>query len=340
MEPPEKRRKVAKAPAKKRRTEPVRVRNRTRQTPVKKQISAESEKEPKDAPRVPVRRNPKRGAALKEPTSKPLVPWLGRGLSVSQDLSDSNQTQSLMELPTPPSNVAAKDWPHIWYGDDAPTPRWLVTLDGTDPATGKDLALDAIKIRLDQTIIKGVSPHDHPRSYDSSLGLGGLIWGFDPGPEKDWCGLNEAQLYELAYRSLEEALNDPTCREQFRIAIRGGKYQEAIANVEDPLPPLPPTPETHLLTPGSYLKFIKDRETKIGAPSYYFPRNTERPRMAVLTAVQSPIVKQMSLHRKGTMGPPGEISISYSPLGSEVVARKPELRKEPIAGNKTADIGK
>lgn len=342
MGPPNKRRKKAQGPAKKGQVDPARVKRPTKRAPAKKRVSSKTVDETEDAPKVPLRRNPKRGAAARERASKLEVPWLGRGLSVVQDPWDPRKDQPLWTMPTPPSNVGANSWPDIRYGDDAPTPRWRVTLDDADPATGNDLALDVIKVRIGQSIINGVGPHDHPRSYDSGFGLGGLVWAFDPGPEKDWCGLTETQLYEFAYRSLEEALKDATCREQFRIAIREGKYQDAVFNVEDPLPPLPPTPETNHLGPGTGLRFLLDRETKIGAASFTFPRSYKRPSMTVLRGEQHPMVKQMFLHRKGTLGPPGEISPSIPDRPrqpGQTVATKSKLSKEHVLRGKTSNAG-
>ncbi|KAJ5574145.1 uncharacterized protein N7459_008572 [Penicillium hispanicum] len=240
-------------------------------------------------PNQPLRRNPVRGQKATESPQPPPAAWLARGLDQAQD--PANPDRSLWQIPTPPASLGSRVWPSIWYGDDAPQPRWRVVPDDTDPETGRDLAPDLIKTRIAETIISGVFPNGHPRSYDSSLGLGGLVWAFDSGPETGWNGLNEEQLYEYAFRCLEEVLKDPTCREQFRIAIRRGNYLEAISNVEDPLPPLPATPDTNHFGQASGLENIKGDGTKIGEVTYYFPRSYKRPFMTITEAYRKAVPK-------------------------------------------------
>ena len=241
-------------------------------------------------------------AAAQAPVPQPpAAAWVARGLQKVQDPAHSDQIS--LKLPHPPISLGDRVWPRIGYGDDTSMPRWRVTPDNVDPATGRDLAPFLIRTRPAETIIRGLAPDAHPRSHDSTLGLGGLVWTFDSGIETGWNGLDAEQLYEYAFRCLEEALKDPTCREQFRIAIRNGSYLESISNVEDPLPPLPPSPKTNHFGRGYGLQAIEHSGADVNGVKYHFPKDYKRPYMTMKAPSKHPLTSRMFHHQKGTMGP-------------------------------------
>lgn len=168
-------------------------------------------------------------------------------------------------LMIPPTTGISKEgnpgaWPVIYVGDDAPYPRVRFSVDPKDPSEGKDLSKDLIKratgkwaipsavptgdVRLSPTPAKYKAEYKAPRAFDSTIGLGGLQWVFDPGNnEAYWNGFTKEQIIEFMYRSVEEIMGDWISRDQLRRSIRSGPLRKQVQYVEDPLPPLPPPPK-------------------------------------------------------------------------------------------------
>lgn len=227
--------------------------------------------------------------------------------------------QKWLELPIP-ENKNLRKWPRISFGDHAPTPRWRVVKDNTDPAEGKDVSQDLITTRSGRTIIKGLRPGAVARSFDSSIGLGGLTWKFDPGPAMGWGQLFDNQLYEFAFRCLEAALSNHVAREQFREVIARMPTGDAIAHVEDPLPPLPPGPPKSDFGVFHGLLGVDEVEPPIKQTANFWD-SSRRPSLAIRekenVAVagarkeKNALVERMFFHMAGTIGRSTEISPSY-----------------------------
>lgn len=191
-----------------------------------------------------------------------------------------------------PSNLGRLLWPKIGFGDRAPRPRWLV------------------------------NKENQPR------GRWNLVWTFDAGPSAGWNQLSQDQLFEYAYKCLEDALDDPISREQFRFALtttiatsNGGPAAVAsVSNIEDPLPPLPTAPQSSCLEPQPGLHGIAEAPTQLEQASYYLP-NYERPSTAVrpgLYACPSNLhvmAAKMFHQMKGTLGPPGSPATTMEQTG-------------------------
>lgn len=191
--------------------------------------------------------------------------------------------------------------PPISFGDDAPVPRWRLALDPTDSAEGKDLETDLIRTFPDKTIIDGVAPGSHPRSFDSSIGLGGLQWIFDPGlAATHLSSINGDMLYEVAWVCLTDALRNPISRKQINIEIANGPLWPKVCNVEDPLPPPPERPKTNIIPQPETPKVIRK-------PAF---QNYDRPSLNAKAKGSGPdpegktsLNDRIFHHQKGTDGP-------------------------------------
>lgn len=225
--------------------------------------------------------------------------------------------QKWLELPIPPNKELCK-WPRISFGDHAPTPRWRIVKDDTDPAEGRDVSQDLIKTRSGRTIIKRLRPGAVAHSLDTSIGLSGLAWKFDPGSAMGWGQLSDGELYEFAFRCLEAALGSQVARQQLREAITKMPLGDAIAHVEDPLPPIPSAPPKSDFGEFHGLHGIDEAVASIKQiPKFW--NTSERPSLAVREKEnvkgarknENVLVDRMFLHMAGAMGRSNEISLSY-----------------------------
>lgn len=271
----------------------------------------------------PAKKGPpqKKRKTVKEPKTKaqeaaPISAKSVRGLP-AQHFPQAIERRYL-EFPAPP-NKNLREWPRISFGEYAPKPRWIIVKDTTNPETGgRDLEADLIRMRTGRTIIKGLGPDAHPRSFDGSIGLGAVTWEFEGGASSGWKNLNEAQLYEFAFRCLERTLDNPNYREQIRESIKQGCYSKELRHVEDPLPPIPEAPPESEFGKENGLVAISDEPGKLTDIHQYWPRCNERPSLGIKLNWNTnsrppldPVVERMFHHMKGTLGPPDVISRTY-----------------------------
>ncbi|KAJ5709513.1 hypothetical protein N7493_010847 [Penicillium malachiteum] len=213
------------------------------------------------------------------------------------------------------------DWPEISLGQSGPMPRWRLREVEEDPPHGRDLHKDLIRTHKKRTHIRNVDQDDHPKSGDSSVGLGTLCWIFEPGPSALWKGLSQEQLYEFAYLCLLDALNDFRSRDIIRATIKRAKL-ESICNVEDPLPPPPPPPSVTYFGPrAGVAEWPKILPQIKGGFDYHYAQRYFRPSLAVRegsnTLPQTYIkTDMMRYHMKGTLRNPEDVCDSLDPTGS------------------------
>jgi len=192
--------------------------------------------------------------------------------------------------------LAQGTWPTIYFGDDAPFPRVRIILDSKDPQNEKDLSMSFMKsapgksaisgvptgdVRLDPAHLRYNAEYKVSRAFDSTLGLGGLLWNFEPGNDPaNWQGLTRDQAIELMYRSLEEVLEDWVSRDQLRDAISKGPLAKKVENTKDPLPALP-QPTTKGNFPNQYGRHpLADAHMK-SEDSHYLWEDHTRPGQAI-----------------------------------------------------------
>ncbi|KAJ5174703.1 uncharacterized protein N7482_000580 [Penicillium canariense] len=241
----------------------------------------------------------------------------------------------VLGLIKPPPNVAAAGTalqfpmpanlpvghPTIYYGENAPFPRWRTLLDFQAP--NQDREQNLIRTHPQETIIPGVSPLSHPRAYDRFIGLGGLRWNFEPGPPTFWLGLTGQQLHTHAHHRLIEALENPFSRQQLRQMIRNEQFAAQIANVEDPLPPAPRLDRAGPAGPNTVKDRIEDSVNRIENRVQSFPGRTtrcryERPELNYRQGEEKPgkedlIALRLMANMRGTLGPPDYQAPSLNP---------------------------
>lgn len=225
--------------------------------------------------------------------------------------------KSIIQFRTTNSLGERKSWPVISLGKEGPCPRWRLFQHEADLPNGKDLALDLIRTHRDRTIIRGLDHNSHPKSNDSSIGLGALYWDFQAGTEDTWDGLTRKELYEFAYKCLEDALNDYQSRTEIRLLLKQINLS-VVANVEDPLPPLPEPPKVTHLGPEAGAAWLKMPPRMEGVPRPYFGNRYWRPSMTVREGHSKAkntdwLIARMRHHMKGTLGRPGVMSRSRHP---------------------------
>lgn len=242
---------------------------------------------------------------------------------LSKPLPRVGLSQTALEFPLA-ADAPPLGQPRIFYGEDAPYPRWRTILDKRP--LGEDLEKDLIRTHPGRTHIPGVSPGSHPRANDYNIGLGCVKWDFEPGPSAGWGSLTGKQLYEQACTRLKAALDDPWSRWQLRDAIRKGENARYIAYVENPVPPLIRFDGTGSLPPNDPLIVrIKQNARKIdeiikNRPKWLDMQEFERPSLAWRPGEVEPdmgdysrFVELMRNHRFGTLGPPGYQDPSFDP---------------------------
>ncbi|KAJ5608966.1 hypothetical protein N7528_009533 [Penicillium herquei] len=213
------------------------------------------------------------------------------------------------------------DWPEIYFGQSGPMPRWRLREVAEDPPNGRDLHKDLIRTHKKRTHIRNVDQDDHPKSGNSSVGLGTLCWIFEPGPSTLWKGLSQEQLYEFAYLGLVDALNDFRSRDMIRATIKRAKL-ESIFNVEDPLPPPPPPPSVTYFGPrAGVAEWPKVPLQMKGRFDYHYAHRYFRPSMAVREGSNTlpktySKTDQMRFHMKGTLRNAGDVCDSFDPTGA------------------------
>ncbi|KAJ5095577.1 hypothetical protein NUU61_004933 [Penicillium alfredii] len=215
-------------------------------------------------------------------------------------------------------------WPKISFGDDTPQPRWLVTRDRISPSRGENLSDEVDQSQAGPAIPTGYA-------LDADTGLGGLVWTFDAGPASGWNQLAQDQLYEYAFRHLEDALKDLFTRDQFRSAILDSPLASIAKNMKDPLPPLPAAPTTCYFGETRGMHCIVNAPTRIGQAMYYL-NNYKRPSMTMRPGLQTrpsnmhTLAAKVFHHMKGTLGPP---SSQITPENTAYICRtqSAELRR-------------
>lgn len=137
-------------------------------------------------------------------------------------------------------NDQSRQGPEIQFGEGAQEPRWLVGLlpQSQQPQQNND---QLVRDHSDLQAFENAS-QSNPR-------MAMLAWKFDAGPPSNWKNLTTEQLYEYAHKYLENSLDNPFFRDHVRLAINAGPYAAAVADVEDPLPPLPTAPLTNFFGP-------------------------------------------------------------------------------------------
>jgi hypothetical protein len=212
------------------------------------------------------------------------------------------------------------EWPVIFFGDDVPCPRVRFIPDPTGPQEhGKDLSMNLVKKAPGKWVIPGTAPAgdvrldpSHPRykpgytsptSLDSTIGLGGVKWSFEPGDdEKAWKGLTKNQVIEFMYRSTEEILRDWLARDQLRDSISKGPYAKQVEYVEDPLPQLPQQTRRGNFLQAQYGKHpLADAQTRF-ENSHWFWKDYTRPSVAMrpgkTTTAPPPLAQRLLAHMR------------------------------------------
>lgn len=193
--------------------------------------------------------------------------------------------------------------PQISFGENAPVPRWRFASSTIKPPRGKDLKKDLIRTVAGKSVIDGLTSESHPRSFDSSIGLGGLQWVFDPGlPAISPNMVHGRELYEMAYNCLIGALQNPISRAQMKREIANSSLWPEVCNVEDPLPPPPKRPKTTFYT--GYRKDDKGPQARREADDYKRPVPIPRARGSTPAEDSEPTYADRLLyHDKGAGGP-------------------------------------
>lgn len=271
---------------------------------------------------------------------------LSRLLDPTKTLRSVASPTSGLELPVPADALPGQ--PRIFYGQDAPYPRWRTLLDVQPP--GKDVEKDLIRTHAGRTIIPGVAPNTYPRAHDPNVGLAGLKWVFDPGPPTVWGSLTGQQLHTHAHNCLSEALEGPQIRQQLRDALRNEQYATLIANVEDPLPPMP-----RLISQGAAAPLNSDfnrimdsaHQFKTGSQNFSGANKCKRPGLNLYRLGEAgsneaedrgiaSIASTLTWSMKGTLRHPDHQDPSFDPFEHAVphvkaAAKRPKRAERPAA---------
>ncbi|KAJ5891089.1 uncharacterized protein N7473_007317 [Penicillium subrubescens] len=243
-------------------------------------------------------------------------------------------TDSDTSLEFPAVSSAPRGHPKIYYGQNAPLPRWRTLLDDQD--LGAHIERDLIRTHPGRTIIPGVAPNTHPKAHDNTLGLGDLKWSFDPGPASVWGNLTGQELYAYAHGLLMVALQCKHSRRQLGYAIRNEQYASLVANVEDPVPPPPRLDPSGAVAPlSSTLNRILASTKALKTKDQTFPDDDKHGRPELKYQPDQdvsdkekdfPIASVMKKNMKGTLGPVDQQDPSLDPVAVlEVKATKKRL---------------
>lgn len=277
-----------------------------------------------------------RGANPELFESPPGTEWESKGLQNKRsDLNDPKRFIYQFPIPARLASHCKQQIPIISFGDNAPVPRWRLASDPTDPALGRDLEKDLIRTVAGKTIIHGVAPDSHPKSFDSSIGLGGLQWVFDPGLLVNHHNqLHGEPLYEMAYYCLIEALKNQISRTQMRREIANGPPWPEVCNVEDPLPPPPERPKTNFWT--RHLNISNEAETRSDNKTYMRPRIDARSKRSIPVQASTPTYSdRLWYHEKGTQGPLHQAG----PQGTSSINHEEVSNTSDYEKDKTAKTG-
>jgi hypothetical protein len=256
---------------------------------------------------------------------KPSPPKPPSQPSLSKPLLRVGLSETALEFPLAADGPLGQ--PRLFYGEDAPYPRWRTILDKRP--LGEDLEKDLIRTHPGKTHISGIAPGSHPRANDYTIGLGCVKWDFEPGPSAGWGTLTGHELYMYACTRLREALDCPWSRWQLQDAIRKGENARYIAHVENPVPPLVRFGGTGVLPPNDPLiERIKENARKVdlilkNRPKVLDMKQFERPSLAWRPGEVEPemgeysrFVDLMRNHRFETLGPPDHQDPSFDPTAT------------------------
>lgn len=244
-----------------------------------------------------------------------------------------------LELPMPADTPPGH--PRVYYGQDAPYPRWRTLLDVRP--FGKSVEKDLIRTHPGKTIIPGVAPNSHPRTFDFTIGLGALYWVFDPGSPSLWGDLTGQELHTHAHECLAEALACPLTRKKLRDTIHNEQYAAHIANVFDPIPPLPSL-ISQGLPPMSSSPLTRTADPAISPTTqskgpdiamFRRPMLTNLPDEGPFTEEVMQIASILKRNYKGTIGPPDHQDPSLDPIDPRVVPKTTKVTKMPPASTQT-----
>ncbi|EAW09543.1 uncharacterized protein ACLA_037500 [Aspergillus clavatus NRRL 1] len=182
-------------------------------------------------------------------------------LMMKQATDAQHTNDGSQQVPRPPPAVVTADGqmlrnlnvvaaetpaPKVYFGTNAPYPRWVIT------PINYQLAQLTPKVRT----------------------LGNLMWKFEAGPISSWQGMPPDQLYEYAYRWLEGAIADGFYREQLIFTLVNGPYAKLAKGISEPLPPLPAPPRTSFY-PAKPISL----EPSVDETSFFY-KGYERPSLA------------------------------------------------------------
>lgn len=273
-------------------------------------------------------------------TKAPVPARLRRLQGMINPLRKVSDSDTSLEFPVPPS--APQGQPKIYYGQNAPLPRWRTLLDVQN--LGANIERDLIRTHPGRTIIPGVAPNTHPKAHDPTVGLGDLKWSFDPGPASVWGNLTGQELYAYAHSLLIEALQCEPSRWQLGEAIRNEQYASYVVHVENPVPPPP-----HLHPSGAVAPFDSTLNRILASTKVLKTQNQafsvddkyERAELKYQPAQDvsnkeknSPIALIMKKNMKGTLGPVDQQDPSFDPVAVPKAEAKKRLPKRTKATNK------
>lgn len=245
-----------------------------------------------------------------------------------------NSLELPMPVDTPPGH------PKVYYGQDAPYPRWRTLLD--ERPLGKSVEKDLIRTHPGKTIIPGVAPNSHPRTFDFTIGLGALHWVFDPGSPSLWGDLTGQELHTHAHECLAEALTCPLTRKKLRDTMHNEQCADHIANVFDPIPPLPSLVSQGLPPMSSPLTRTADPTISPTTQSkdpdiamFRRPMLTNLPDEGPFTEEVMQIASILKRNYKGTFGPPDHQDPSLDPIDPRIVPKTTKVTKTRSAAKQT-----
>ncbi|KAF3386422.1 hypothetical protein F1880_000359 [Penicillium rolfsii] len=249
--------------------------------------------------------------------TKVSVPTRSRRLQrMINPLRKVSESDTTLEFPAP------RGLPKIYYGQNAPLPRWRTLLDVQ--SLGASVGRDLIRTHPGRTIIPGVDPNTDLKAHDSTVGLGDLKWSFDPGPASLWGKMTGQELYTYANGLLIEGLECRHSRRQLGEAIRNEQFAGVVAHVEDPIPPPPrlnlfgvvaPLSSTFNRIVASTKALKTQNQTFSSADRYERPELNYQPDQQVSNKKKDlPIASVMKKNMKGTLGPVDRQDPSFDPI--------------------------
>ncbi|KAJ5338427.1 hypothetical protein N7452_005155 [Penicillium brevicompactum] len=181
--------------------------------------------------------------------------------SISVDIKDWEYSE---ELPAPKGLKTKIETalPQIYIGGGAPQPRWLVAQSKTMPLPPSNVGY---KRKLSAS--------------SSSTDYGRLVWYLDEGDYQSWGGLEYPQVFELAWRCLDFALQDDEFRDEIHDTLVNGPLSKHASLNEGWEPAIPPQPLSRYFGLSDDV-YLWDAAGKPESSGYYYPDH-ERPTLAV-----------------------------------------------------------